>query len=368
MALQLQGMTEWVGQLWGEVWDWAVNINWQWVAQLCGEVCDRVVNTNWRSEWKVCGVRFEIGLWIQIDRVCGAAVDCVLRLGCEYKLTEWVGQLCGEVRDWAVNTDWRSDWDSCGVRFETGLRIQNDRVSGIAVGWGVRLGCQYRLTEWVGKLCGEVWDWAENTNWRSEWDRCGVRFQIGLWIQTDGVSRTAMDGCLRLGREYRLTEWVGQLWGEVCDGVVNTDWRSEWESCGWSFEFGPWIQTDGVGQLCGEVCDWVVNTDGRNEWGSCGWRFEIRPWIQTEGVSGTTVGWVLWWGCKYRLTEWDSCVVSFVIGLWIKTDGVSGTAVGWGLWLGCEYRLMEWVGQLWGEVWDWTVNTNWWRQTKMIRW
>jgi len=27
------------------------------------------------------------------------------------------------------------------------------------------------LTEWVGQLYGEVLDWAENTIWRSEWDR-----------------------------------------------------------------------------------------------------------------------------------------------------------------------------------------------------
>jgi len=31
-------------------------------------------------------------------------------------LTKWVWQLYGKVLDWAVNTNWRSECDSCMVR------------------------------------------------------------------------------------------------------------------------------------------------------------------------------------------------------------------------------------------------------------
>jgi hypothetical protein len=249
-------------------------------------------------------VRFIIGLWIQANGVRAIPVGLILWFGCKYRLTEWEGQQC----------------------------------VGVSVGWSCWLVCDCRLIEWMGQLCGVVYDWVYNTDRRSECYSCVVKFVIGLWIPTAGV------------RE--------ELWGEVCDCFVNTDWRSEraavgwglwlfceywlteWESsCGVMFVIVLWILTDGVReQLWGEVCDCFVNTDRRGEWDSCGVRFMITLRIQTDWVSGTAMG------CfkiefEYRLTKWEGrSGVRFVIVLWILTDGVRE--------------------QLWGEVCDCFVNTD----------
>jgi hypothetical protein len=174
-----------------------------------------------------------------------------LWLGCEYSLTEWVGQLWGEVCDWVANTESRGEW---GI-----------------VGWGLWMCFDYRLTERVwqlwNKVCDCVWiqtgglsgkpvcDWVVNTDRRSEWDSCGVWFVIWFRIQIDRMSRTAVEGGLWLDvNTERRSDW--ETCGEFCDCFVNTDWRGDWNSRRVRFMIlCEFRSTDWVGQLCGEFCD-----------------------------------------------------------------------------------------------------------------
>jgi hypothetical protein len=42
------------------------------------------------------------------------------------------------------------------------------------------IGCKYRLSERVGQLWGEITSWGVNTACRSDGDSCGVWFMVGL--------------------------------------------------------------------------------------------------------------------------------------------------------------------------------------------
>jgi hypothetical protein len=139
-----------------------------------------------------------------------------------YKLKYWVGQLRIELRIFLLNTDWRSEKD---------------------IFWVI------------------LFDWVLNSDWRSEWDDWGLRFVVGLWIQTvgfiwttlewlwiqaDGLCGSTVEWDLWLDSEYGLTEWMGRLWNEVCDFIVNTDRRNEKD-------------------LLDEVCVWCAYTVWRNK-------------------------------------------------------------------------------------------------------
>jgi hypothetical protein len=229
------------------------------VGQLWIEVSDWVVNRDWRSQWDSCGLKFLVGLWIQTGGVSGTAVDWSFWLGCGYRLTEWLGQL----------------W----LKFVIGLWIQIDGVSGTAVDWRLGLGCERRLTEWVGQLLGEACVWIVNNDWQNERDRCGVKFVIRLWIQTDRVSGTAGRWGFWLGFEHCLKETMWQLCGDVCNWVVNRDLRVEWAPVVWHLWLvcGYWL-SQWLGRLWGQFFNWVVNTDWRREqlWGDvCDWVYNI---------------------------------------------------------------------------------------------
>jgi hypothetical protein len=175
----------------------------------------------------------------------------------------------------------------------------NDGVSGCAMGWGLWLDCEYKLTECVGQLWDEAWDWTVNKNRRSEWKSCVVKFVIGLWIQTDGVGGTADCWGYWFCCEYRVMEWVWERWGEVSDWFVNINRRSG-TAVWWALWLGcEYRLTEWVGRLWGEVCDGALNTNRRSDWGSCGVRFMIGLWIRINRVSGTVMGWGLWLGCEY---------------------------------------------------------------------
>jgi hypothetical protein len=233
----------------------------------------------------------------------------------------------------------------------------------------------------MGQLWSEVCYLDLNTDWRSVRASSGVRFVIGIWLQTEGLSGKAVEWGLWLRVEYRLTERETQLLKELCDWVLNTDWRNEWDECGVIFVIGPWIQSDGESEgLWSEVCDWVVNTDWPSVWDDCWVWFVTGESIHTDGVSGTTVERSLWLDWEQRLTDWVGrlwsevcvwtentdlriqwavCWVRFVICLWIQIDGVCGMTFEWNLLVDIEYRLKEWVWKLWSEVCDWNVNTDW---------
>jgi hypothetical protein len=121
------------------------------------------------------------------------------------------------------------------------------------VGFVFWLGCEYRLKEWV---------WY-----------CGVRYDIWLWIQTDGVSGKAVRCSLRFGCEYRLPERVGQVWGEVSGWGENTDRRLV---CGQLLDLVSYFVVNtnwrSNSDIFGEVWDLVANKYWRKEWDSCGVR------------------------------------------------------------------------------------------------
>jgi hypothetical protein len=191
-----------------------------------------------------------------------------LWLGCEYRRTEWVVQLWGEVCDGVVNTDWWSEWNSCGVRFVIGLWIQTDEVSGI--------------------ILVELLDRAVNKTWWCGCDNCGVRFVIGLWIQVYGSSGMALKLVLWLCCDYMLTDFRPLL-GEVCDWVENTKLRFEWNGFDVSFVIVLWLHC------------------------SCGLMFLIRLWILIYEMQGEDFNWILntyWW------SEWKNCGELFVIDMW----------------------------------------------------
>jgi hypothetical protein len=150
-----------------------------------------MVNSDWWRECDKCWVRFVIGWWIQTGRVCGNVVGWGLWLNGEFRPKDWLEEMWGDVCDWMFNSGWRSEWDSCGVRFVIGWWIQTEEMSGTAVGWGLWLDSVFRPKEWVEMLWVVVWVLIVNSDWKSYWYSCG----LGLWM----------------GGEFRLYELVGQL-------------------------------------------------------------------------------------------------------------------------------------------------------------
>jgi hypothetical protein len=286
--------------MWRDICYWTLNTVWRREWRLWSEVCDWVANTDWRSVWDDCWVWFVIWESIHNDGVSGTTVERSLWLDWEQRLTDWVGRLLSEVCVWTENTDLRIQWDVSWVRFVICLWIQIDGVFGMTFEWILLVDNEYRLTELVWKLWSEVCDWNVNTDWRSYWEKTLMRFMIEQWIQTDGVNGTTVELGLCFDFEYRLTEEVGRMLSKVCDRRVYTDWRSEWDDCRVRYVIGLWIQADEVsgtavewrllleseysltvrvGKLWIEVWDWIVNTDWRFEWDDFGLRFEIGLWI-----------------------------------------------------------------------------------------